>query len=129
MNKSEKNLLVIDNINIFKKIVNFFKSIFKTDKTNYVIESNPSNTEDIHKDDFINSIKFSKDPDEEKLLKIQDELEKIGINQENAYMLTKDLSDSQKIKLENLYKTQIKNYENSIEFSKNKIINIRKKLA
>ena len=63
------------------------------------------------------------------LLKIQDELEKKGINYDNAYELTKNLTNEQKIKLSNLYKEQINNFESSIENSKNKIISIRKQIS
>lgn len=127
MDEKEKSLQVIENVSFLKKILNFLKNAFRTNKTSYYISNNQLTNEQNEKDNFIKSTKYTQDPDEERLLKIQDELEKRGINHENAYELTKDLSDSQKIKLENLYKEQIKNFENSIESSKNKIINIRKK--
>ena len=57
------------------------------------------------------------------------ELEKIGINKKNIFKLTRDLSASQKEKLELLYKEQINELEQSIEKSKNRIILIRKKLS
>ena len=63
------------------------------------------------------------------LLKIQNELEKRGINKENAKLLTKDLSSEQKTKLENLYIKQIADYEKSIKNYKNKIIEIRKQVG
>ena len=78
---------------------------------------------------FLKSIKFTEDPDRAKLLKIQDELEKRGINEKNAFELTKNLSDIQKQKLEILYKEQIKEFEQNIQNFKNKIISVRKKLA
>ena len=63
------------------------------------------------------------------LLKIQNELEKRGINTENAKLLTKDLSSEQKTKLENLYIKQIADYEKSIKNYKNKIVEIRKQVG
>lgn len=77
---------------------------------------------------FIDSIKVTKDPDMDKLLKIQEEIEKREINKENILELTKNLSLAQKQKLENLYRSQIKEYKLSIQKHKNKIISIRKNL-
>lgn len=71
---------------------------------------------------FIKNLKVEEDPDKEMLLKLQDELEKNGINPENAHKLTKNLSEAQKSKLINLYKEQIKMYENNIKNYKNKIL-------
>ena len=68
-------------------------------------------------------------PDNILLLKIQNELEKKGVNYDNAYELTKNLTNEQKIKLSNLYKEQINNFESSIENSKNKIISIRNQIS
>lgn len=129
MDEREKSLQVVEEVSFLKRVFNFFKSIFKTNNTNYFIEDKKYSSNNDSKNSFIKSIKYDEDPDIAKLLKIQDELEKKGINEANAYELTKDLSDIQKGKLENLYKEQISNYENSIEISKNKIMNIRKKLA
>lgn len=129
MDEREKSLQVVEEVSFLKRVFNFFKSIFKTNNTNYFIEDNKYSSNNDSKNSFIKSIKYDEDPDIAKLLKIQDELEKKGINEANAYELTKDLSDIQKGKLENLYKEQISNFENSIEVSKNKIMNIRKKLA
>ena len=89
---------------------------------------NTNNTDDISNNTFINSIKIPKDTDMDKLLKIQEEIEKSGINKTNIYELTKDLTQDQKQKLVNLYKKQIKEYEISIQKYKNKIISIRKNL-
>lgn len=80
------------------------------------------------KNEFFKSIKVEEDPDRVKLLEIQDELERIGINQGNVLELTKDLTKKQKQKLENLYQEQIRSYEISVENYKNKIISIRKYL-
>ena len=80
------------------------------------------------KNEFFKSIKVEEDPDRVKLLEIQDELERMGINQRNVFELTKDLTKKQKQKLENLYREQIRSYEISVENYKNKIISIRKYL-
>lgn len=54
------------------------------------------------------------------LLKLQDEIESKGINKENVYELTKDLTETQKEKLKELYQNQIKEYETNIENYKEK---------
>jgi len=87
-----------------------------------------NNMEECMKNEFLKAIKVEEDPDRVKLLEIQDELERIGINQRNVLELTKDLTKKQKQKLENLYQEQIRSYEISVENYKNKIISIRKYL-
>lgn len=129
VNANETSLQVIENKGILVKIVNFFKKILGKDKSSYIVPNNTTKNEQNNKNSFFKSIKFEEDPDISKLLKIQDELEKRGINAENAYELTKDLSEEQKQKLETLYKDQIKEFELSLENYKNKIISIRKKLG
>ena len=129
INANETSLQVIENKGILKKIVNFFKKILGKDKAKYISTNNDSNSNQDNKNSFFKSIKFEEDPDTVKLLKIQDELEKRGINEKNAFELTKDLSEEQKKKLEILYKDQIKEFELSLENYKNKIISIRKKLG
>ena len=129
INANETSLQVIENKGILVKIVSFFKKILGKDKSSYIVPSNNTKNEQNNKNSFLKSIKFEEDPDEVKLLKIQDELEKRGINERNAYELTKDLSEEQKQKLETLYKDQIKEFELSLENYKNKIISIRKKLG
>lgn len=129
INSNETSLQVIENKGILVKIVNFFKKILGKDKSSYIVSNNDIQSNKDNKNSFFKSIKFDEDPDKAKLLKIQDELEKRGINARNAFELTKDLSEEQKQKLEKLYKDQIKEFELSIQNYKNKIISIRKKLA
>lgn len=132
MNANEKSLVVVKE-GIFKEIASFFKKIFhKKD----VIQEESIHNEQIKnintnekQKEFIQSVKFKEDPDKAMLLKLQDEIEKAGINKENVYHLTKDLTDEQKEKLKELYQTQIKEYEISIENYKRKILNIKRKLA
>lgn len=128
-NANETSLVTTENIGLLVKIVNFFKNLFKGKQVDYIVSNSESNNNEENKDNFRKSIKFNEDPDREKLLKIQDELEKRGINEKNAYELTKYLSENQKEKLELLYKEQIREFEQSIQIYKNKIILIRKRLA
>ena len=129
MNFNENSLQLVNNKNILTKILNFFKKISWKNKSSYIISNNNMSNKTNNKNSFYNSIKFEEDLDREKLLKIQEELEKRGINKQNALNLTKDLSEKQKQKLEELYKEQIHELETNIENYKNKITDIRKKLA
>lgn len=80
----------------------------------------------IRRNEFINLIKYDEDPDMVNLLKIQNELEKIGINEKNAFELTKDLSEEQKQKLKKLYKKQINEFKLRINNYKTKILKAKK---
>ena len=90
-----------------------------------VIEKNEINNIS-EKEKFLNSIKYSEYDSKIKLLKIQKELVKMGINKENIALLTKDLSEDEKQKLEDLYEIQINQLNSNIENYKNKIIKIRR---
>ena len=129
MEEIEKSLQVVENTSFFKRFFVFLTKFFKKNKVNYFINNTNTSDEKNNKNNFINSIKHNEDPDNILLLKIQDELEKKGIKYDNAYELTKNLTNEQKIKLSNLYKEQINNFESSIENSKNKIISIRKQIS
>ena len=74
---------------------------------------------------FMESIKIVPDKEKEMLLKIQDEIEKKGITPENVLELTKNLSDSQKKRLKQLYIDQIEGLNESIENYKKKILKIK----
>ena len=117
----ETSLQVVNNNGILKKIVNFIKKLFYKENTIDITSKD--------KNDFLKSVKFEEDPDKNMLLKIQDELEKKGINKDNAYELTKNLTQIQKEKLLKLYEEQIKNYENSLENHRKNILAIRRKLV
>ena len=129
MNSRDTSIEYSNNYGILSKIIKFIKKIFKKDNIKYISAGSSENNININDNSFFKSIKFEEDQEEKMLLKIQDDFEKMGINIENAYKLTKDLTDSPKVKLENLYIEQIKNYETSINNYKNKIIGIRKQLA
>ena len=129
VNSNETSIQVIKNKGILSKLINFVKKLFKKNNSNYFSITKEETSTNKGNNSFLKSIKFEEDPDKQKLLAIQEELEKIGINKKNIFKLTKDLSASQQEKLELLYKEQINELEQSIEKSKNRIILIRKKLA
>ncbi len=78
--------------------------------------------------EFIESIKIVDDKEKENLLKIQDEIEKRGINKENILALTKNLSDNQKNALKQLYREQIEELNFSTQQYKKKILKIKSDL-
>lgn len=132
MNSNEKSLVVVKE-GIFKKIVSFFNKVFHKEdviqeKSIYNEQIKNISTNENQKE-FIQSVKFEEDSDKVMLLKLQDKIEETGINKENVYNLTKDLTEEQKEKLKELYQTQIKEYEINIENYKRKILNIKRKLA
>lgn len=127
-NSVETNLQVVQNKGLFVKIASFFRKIFSKDKTRDISQGDieyKNTSKPVF--DLVND--ESGDTDITKLLKIQNELERIGINEENVYRLTKDLTAKQKRKLELLYENQIKKLETSIDSYKNKIILMRQKLG
>lgn len=127
-NSVETNLQVVQNKGLFAKITSFFRKIFSKDKTRDISQGDieyKNTSKPVF--DLVND--ESGDTDITKLLKIQNELERIGINEENVYRLTKDLTAEQKRKLELLYENQIKKLETSIDSYKNKIILMRQKLG
>ena len=129
VNSNETSIQVIRNKGILSKLINFVRKLFGKNNSNYFSIIKEETSTNKGNNSFLKSIKFEVDPDKQKLLAIQEELEKIGINKKNIFKLTKDLSASQQEKLELLYKEQINELEQSIEKSKNRIILIRKKLA
>ena len=129
VNSNETSIQVIKNKGILSKLINFVKKLFVKNNSNYFSITKEETSTNKGNNSFLKSIKFEEDPDKQKLLAIQEELEKIGINKKNIFKLTRDLSASQKEKLELLYKEQINELEQSIEKSKNRIILIRKKLS
>ncbi len=128
MKKSnETSLQVRSSDGLFKQIMKFSKRLFNKDDASNVYSPKVDNNSNIE-NPFMQSVKLEKDPEKEMLLKIQDDLEKMGINEENAYELTKNLSDEQRNKLLKLYKEQIEMYETRIENHKNRILKLRKNI-
>ena len=122
VNSNETSIQVIRNKGILSKLINFVRKLFGKNNSNYFSITKEETRKNKGNNSFLKSIKFEEDPDKQKLLAIQEDLEKIGITKKNIFKLTKDLSASQKAKLELLYKEQINELEQSIEKSKNRII-------
>lgn len=127
----EKNLLMVKQESIFTKIKNFILKLLGKNRQE-LIEA-PTMVENNYTEknsDFMNSIKIEKDADMEKLLLIQKQIEENdNLTEEFIEEITQDLTKQQKVKLEELYKEQIKELEKKLENYKKKITNVRKKLA
>lgn len=129
VNTNGTSLQVIQKNSFFDRIVKFVKNVFRKKNIEDPINTDSNIFSNDKKQEFLNNLRNQQDPDRDLLLKIQNELEKRGINTENAKLLTKDLSSEQKTKLENLYIKQIADYEKSIKNYKNKIVEIRKQVG
>lgn len=131
MNSNENSLQAVKEDGIFKKIIGFLKKLFyKKEEVNEEViyeTKEPIINNSGKQKEFVQSIKFEEDKEKTMLLNIQDELEKREINKKNVHELTKDLTQEQKERLEELYKTQIKEYETSLENYKRQILKLRKK--
>lgn len=77
---------------------------------------------------FRESIRIAPDNEKEMLLKIQEKIEKNGITVENVLRFTKDLSDSQKNQLKQLYREQIYGLNSSIRNYKQRILRIKENM-
>ena len=117
----KKELIKKENLNIFEKLKNFLKRIFyKQDKKESIQKTEGSI---VKNNDIVNVFK-----EKEKIIKLQEKYEA-------GEILESDLSEEEKIKLEELYKQQIKiledniyEYKNKLKNYKNQIIEIKKKI-
>lgn len=127
MSTNEKSLRIIENKGIFGRIANILKSVFNKEKNIETFSMN-ENVSDSNKDNLFSKFNNQYPNTKSKLLEIQEKLEKLGINRKNVMDLTKDLTNDEKQELFNLYKEQIKSYEKSTEYCKNKIIALKNKI-
>lgn len=110
----DKNLMVIKK-NIFKKIINFFKNIFNKD----ALEENGENAETLIKNEINTEKSIFGDLSIDKSYDL--ELLKIQQRYENGEIEFLDFSDSEYESLLELYNSQIKDLEKSIENKKTEI--------
>lgn len=115
------NSLMPINENIFSKIKNFFKNLF-FEQTIESYELNTSediieNKQEIRNSIFAENIKVE-ETEEQKLLKLQRLIREKRISES-------DLSKEEKIKLRELYNSQIEDIRNSILQKRNKIMRIK----
>lgn len=123
-----ENLPIIKKTNLFEKIKDSIKRIFRI-KQEEIKESEVQQVQEaVNKNNFREEIKFEEDLEKKKLLEIQRKLEEGGMTIELATKLTKDLTNEEKNNLLELYKTQINELEESLKNYKKKILEIRKRV-
>lgn len=117
----EKELIKIENLNIFQKIKVFLKKIFNREDKKENVQKTEKN--------IIKNINLANDfKEKEKMLRLQEKYEA-------GEILESELSEEERIKLEELYKQQIKileynidEYNNKLKNYKSQIIEIKKKI-
>lgn len=124
--KSQEKGLITTNNSIFSKIKNFFKNLFKREKVQqYVEESNDKNEENITNpivNNLRNEIKIEEKKPNIRLLKMKNDLM-------FGKIIEEDLCEQELAELRELLTEEIEKKNISINNYKNKILNIRKKLA
>ncbi len=123
-----ENLPIIKKQSLIEKIRNNIKRLFGIKQEEIKQPEIQPIKETIRKTNFKEKIKFEEDLEKKKLLTIQRKLEKGGMTLELANKITKDLTSEEKLKLLELYKTQINDLEESLKNYKRKILEIRKKV-
>lgn len=119
----ENKYLKVKEEGFFEKIKSFFMNLFRKNKVTeknaveQIVENKVEN-----KKSFVEEIKVQQDNEKLNLLKLQRDYEAGLIKEE-------DMTDEQVSKVEELYKEQITKLRNDYDGYKQKIINIRKKLA
>ena len=123
-----ENLPVIKKESLFEKIKNTIKRLFGIREEMFEPIEAPQFQTANNKKNFKAEIKFEEDLEKKKLLDIQRKLEQGGMTVELATVLTKDLTNEEKNNLLELYKTQIKELEQSLQNYKKRILAIRKRV-
>ncbi len=124
-NVQEKSLVPVNN-SIFSKIKNFFMKLFKREEFQQYVEKNNNEVEENISNpilsNFKDEIKIEEKKPNIKLLKMKNDLmfEKI---------IEEDLCEQELTELRELLTKEIEQRNVSINNYKNKILNIRKKLA
>ncbi len=124
-NTQEKSLMPVNENGIINKLKNFFRNLFKKNKTilnAIIVEDNINNSidEEKNKNTFMESIKNVENEDT-KLLKLQKQYRKGDIKEA-------EMSKEQVSALINLYDKQIANLRKSNELRKQKLLEYRKNM-
>ena len=124
-NTQEKLLMPVNENGIINKLKNFFRNLFKKNKTiqnAIIVEDSINNSidEEINKNTFMESIKNVENEDT-KILKLQKQYRKGDIKEA-------EMSKEQVSALINLYDKQIANLRKSNELRKQKLLEYRKNM-
>lgn len=108
--------------NIFDKIANFFRKIFKRNNEKQTISSSQSfeSNKNDKKQNFQNTIKLEHDYEEERLLNLQKQFENNSISEN-------EISEDDKIALKGLYYIQMLKSKMKIKIYKEKLNGIKTK--
>ena len=108
--------------NIFDKIANFFRKIFKRNNEKQTISSSQSfeSNKNDKKQNFQNTIKLEHDYEEERLLNLQKQFENNSISEN-------EISEDDKIALKGLYYIQMLKSKMKIKIYKEKLNEIKTK--
>lgn len=123
MSKNEyTNSMQVYNLNIFRRIKNFFTNLFNRNiQTKNIVEKKEI-TPNKNKQEFIKDIKIPEEKTNSRLQKMQKDFEKGLIKEE-------DFNDSDLNDLRKLYMQQIEEKKKSIENYKKRIIKIKAQLV
>lgn len=122
-NKETKITALIDGKeNIFDKIANFFRKIFKRNNEKQTVSSSQSfeSNKNDKKQNFQNTIKLEHDYEEERLLNLQKQFENNSISEN-------EISEDDKIALKGLYYIQMLKSKMKIKIYKEKLNGIKTK--
>lgn len=122
-NKETKITALIDGKeNIFDKIANFFRKIFKRNNEKQTVSSSQSfeSNKNDKKQNFQNTIKLEHDYEEERLLNLQKQFENNSISEN-------EISEDDKIALKGLYYIQMLKSKMKIKIYKEKLNEIKTK--
>ena len=97
------NLPVIKKKSFFEEIKKSIKRLFRIKTEENKQQEEKLNIELVNEKKFINNIKIEEDLSKKKLLEIQRKLEEGGITEELVTVLTKDLTNEERISLLKLY--------------------------
>ena len=119
----ENKYLKVKEEGFLQKIKSFFMNLFRKNRVAEKTAVEPIAENKVeNKKTFVKEIKVQQDNEKINLLKLQKDYEAGLIKEEN-------MTDEQISKVEELYKEQITKLRNDYDGYKQKIINIRKKLA
>lgn len=127
MNKSEEGLVAVNEHGFFYRIKIFFRNLFFSNKDKVIdkeekFDEITFSSSIKEKNSFVDDIKVQENKEYSRLLQLQKMFEMGRIKE-------KDLLQSDRIKLEKLYKSQIYQLNKSINEYKYKIIAVRKEIA
>lgn len=125
MKDTNEKGLIIKKDNVINRIFNFLRNIFTKSKIDIENQNQVNNKIYSQKEKFESNLKI--DTTRLKLLEIQENLCKNGINEDNLVQLTKSLTTDELIKLKELYIEQNERLKDQFNMYKNKILILKER--